>query len=529
MFLSYYGFREQPFGVTPDPRYLYQSAVHREALASLVYGIETELGFTSLIAEPGMGKTTLLYYLLSRYRANARTAFVFETQCNSRELLQHVFAELEISANTNDPVILRNRFKEFLVMQARARKRVLIIFDEAQNLSNQVLETVRLLSNFETSQAKLLHILLTGQPQLADKLARPELQQLRQRIAMFTRLAPFTLADTKAYIEHRLATAGYSGPALFTADAYELITAETRGIPREINRICFNALSLGCALQKKILDVQVLREVTLDLQVRADLRRFAASPTRQPAPGAAPVEAEGEDSQAWRFAPVPRLGESSVAQARNPEARAHVAEPLPPEARRELATEVPPIATREAAIAENSTDAVVRSYPPRRQFNVVPEGTANATAASAPRAVTSEIGNHDRVKTQTYGPSPLKRAAGVEPVMRSGAVAAPAAGRNMAGPARSAAASLASRAVAVAPRDNFPKSAPGAAVQGKWTGQPARVRRSSSPGLGGMPASTRFSLTQLAALGVLCPSLLGLLIYLAAHYGWLAQALFFDR
>jgi general secretion pathway protein A len=523
MFLSYYGLREQPFGVTPDPRYLYQSAVHREALASLVYGIETELGFTSLIAEPGMGKTTLLYYLLSRYRANARTAFVFETQCNSRELLQHVFAEFEISTNTNDQVILRNRFKEFLVMQARARKRVLIIFDEAQNLSNQVLETVRLLSNFETSQAKLLHILLTGQPQLADKLARPELQQLRQRIAMFTRLAPFTLADTKAYIEHRLATAGYSGPALFTPDGYELITAETRGIPREINRMCFNALSLGCALQKKILDAQVLREVTLDLQVNSDLRRFAASPTRQPAPGVAPVKAAGEDSQAWRYAPAPQLGESRVAQAHNPQAQAQAMEPLPSEARRESVAEVPPIATREAVVAERSIGTESRSYSPRREFEFVPEKTGNTVFASTPQAVTSEIESHDRLRIQAYGPGPLRRVAAVEPVTRGGAVAPPAAA-----PARSPAVNVASRGVGVAPSNHAPKSATAPAVQGKRTGQPARVRR-SSPGLGSMPASTRFSLAQLAALGVLCPSLLGLLIYLAAHFGWLAQALFFDR
>jgi general secretion pathway protein A len=524
MFLSYYGLRDQPFGVTPDPRYLYQSAAHREALASLVYGIETELGFTSLIAEPGMGKTTLLYYLLSRYRANARTAFVFETQCNSRELLQHVFAELEIRANTNDQVILRNRFKEFLVMQARARKRVLIIFDEAQNLNYQVLETVRLLSNFETSQAKLLHILLTGQPQLAAKLARPELQQLRQRIAMFTRLAPFTLTDTKAYIEHRLAIAGYSGPALFTADAYELIAAETRGVPREINRMCFNALSLGCALQKKVLDAQVLREVTLDLEVRSDLRRSAASPTRQPAPGAAPVKAEGEDSQAWRFAPAPHPGESRIAQAPNPEAQAHAVEPLPSEARRESTAQVPPTATREAAVAERFIDTGSKSCPPRRQFDFVAEKTGNTFFASTPQAVTSEMESHDRLRIQTYGLAPVNRLTVVEPMTRGGAVAMPAAA-----PARSPSVNSASRGVEGTPRNNAPKSAPAAAVHGKWTGQPARVRRSSPPGLGGMPASTRFSLAQLAALGVLCPSLLGLLIYLAAHYGWLAQALFFDR
>jgi general secretion pathway protein A len=270
MFLTYYGLREQPFGVTPDPRYLYQGLVHRETLASLVYGIESGLGFTSLIAEPGMGKTTLLYYLLSRYRDKARTAFLFETQCNSRELLQNLFSDLELDVDTTDQALLRSRFKAFLIAQARARRRVLVIIDEAQNLSNQALETVRLLSNFETSQAKLLHIILAGQPQLANKLARPDLKQLRQRIAMFTRLMPFSAQDTKAYIEHRLQVAGYHGAALFNAEACEFIAAETGGIPREINRLCFSALSLGCALESKLLDAQVVREASQDLQLLTD-------------------------------------------------------------------------------------------------------------------------------------------------------------------------------------------------------------------------------------------------------------------
>jgi type II secretory pathway predicted ATPase ExeA len=267
MFLNCYGLREQPFGVTPDPRYLFQTAVHREALASLIYGIESQMGFTSLIAQPGMGKTTLLYCLLKRYRETARTAFVFETQCSSRELLQHVFAELEIDVGSLDLVTAHGRFKEFLIAQARARRQVLLIFDEAQNLGNPVLETIRLLSNFETSQGKLLHIVLAGQPPLANKLACPELRQLQQRISIFARLKPFSSQDTQAYIEHRLKVAGYTGPPLFTPEAYQLLAAGSHGIPREINRMCFAALSLGCALKRQILDANIVREVGADLEL----------------------------------------------------------------------------------------------------------------------------------------------------------------------------------------------------------------------------------------------------------------------
>jgi type II secretory pathway predicted ATPase ExeA len=330
MFLTYYGLREQPFGVTPDPRYLYQSLVHRETLASLVYGIESDLGFTSLIAEPGMGKTTLLYYLLSRYRDKARTAFLFETQCNSRELLQNLFSDLELDADTIDQVLLRSRFKTFLIAQARARRRVLVIIDEAQNLSNPALETVRLLSNFETSQAKLLHIILAGQPQLANKLARPELKQLRQRIAMFTRLTPFSAQDTKAYIEHRLQVAGYRGGALFTAEACEFITAETGGIPREINRLCFSALSLGCALESKLLDAQLVREASKDLQLLTDGTPDGEEADNESAGGDDDANRVNEDAapRQSRAERIEVLGEDSVSsRLAGPEAGAILSQP----------------------------------------------------------------------------------------------------------------------------------------------------------------------------------------------------------
>src|SRR5512146_424798 len=132
MFLKYYNLREQPFGVTPNPRYLYQSSSHREALASLIYGIESDTGFAALIAEPGMGKTTLLFYLLERFRQAARTALIFQTQCNSRELLRYLLAELDEPIEEQDPVLLHERFKNLLVRESRAGRRVLVVIDEAQ-------------------------------------------------------------------------------------------------------------------------------------------------------------------------------------------------------------------------------------------------------------------------------------------------------------------------------------------------------------------------------------------------------------
>ena len=167
MFLNYYGLREQPFGVTPDPRFLYLSPAHREALASLVYGIESGLGFLALIATPGMGKTTLLFHLLEKFRTSARTAFLFPTQCNSREFMRFLLAELGYGSDDQDFVRMHEEFNKRLLQEARAGNRFIVVIDEAQNLEPSVLETVRLLSDFETPRAKLMHIILAGQPELS--------------------------------------------------------------------------------------------------------------------------------------------------------------------------------------------------------------------------------------------------------------------------------------------------------------------------------------------------------------------------
>ena len=267
MFLEYYGLREQPFGVTPNPRYLYHSAMHREALASLIYGIESDLGFAALIANPGMGKTTLLFYLLEKFRNTARTALIFQTLCTPVELLRYLANELEIKTKETDAVSLNEQIKDVLVREARAKRRVIVIIDEAQNLDESVLETVRLLSDFETQNTKLMHIILAGQLQLAEKLARPGMAQLLQRVSMLNRLTALSAEETKNYIEYRLGVAGYRGAAIFTPEAFRRIAEMSGGVPRKINRICFNALSLGCAMGQKCVDAAVIGEVGNDLDI----------------------------------------------------------------------------------------------------------------------------------------------------------------------------------------------------------------------------------------------------------------------
>ena len=277
MFLSFYNLREQPFGTTPNPRFLYPSAVHREALASLIYGIESNLGFAALIAEPGMGKTTLLFHVLNRLKNSARTAFLFETQCNSQSLLRYLLAELRVPTTDPDPVVLHEKFKQVLYEESRMGRRVIVIIDEAQNLDLKVLETVRLLSDFETPEAKLLHIILVGQPQLAKQLGCPKMSQLLQRIPMMNFLRPLDPGEVTDYVNHRLRVAGYSGPQLFTTSALERIAELSNGVPRKINRICFNALSLGCALATKQIDRSLIDEVGADLDLGVLLKNVKAS------------------------------------------------------------------------------------------------------------------------------------------------------------------------------------------------------------------------------------------------------------
>jgi general secretion pathway protein A len=267
MFLNFYRLREQPFGVTPDPRFLYFSAAHREALASLFYGIETGRGFLSLVAEPGMGKTTLLFQLLKRWKGYVHSAFLFQTQCDSRELLRYLMEDLGLDSQDRDIVRMHSDLNDFLFRETKAGKRVVLFIDEAQNLSDAVLETVRLLSDFEAPDRKLLQIVLAGQPELEQRLMRPGLTQLGQRIAVRARLDSLPPAEVVRYMNHRLHVAGYPGTQLFTPEASATVAEYSRGIPRLINHLCFNSLSLGCATRSKQIDVQIVREAAGDLSL----------------------------------------------------------------------------------------------------------------------------------------------------------------------------------------------------------------------------------------------------------------------
>ena len=306
MFFEYYQLRDQPFGVTPDPRFLYFGSTHREALASLLYSIEAKRGFSAMVAEPGMGKTTLLFRLLEMLRGSSRTAFLFQNEGDSRDLLRSVLNDLGIPTQGRDLATMHEDLNSALLEEMRAGRQVVVVLDEAQNLDEKTLESVRLLSNFETATQKLMHIVLAGQPALGEKLAGDSLKQLRQRVSTIIRLDPFNSDETNQYIDWRLRAAGYEGPQLFSSSALAIIARASKGIPRDINSICFQALSIGFAVKAKVIGSEIVREVASELYParKSSYRVSPQTPEVQPVSEIPPLPAPAISVwDSWAYAP----------------------------------------------------------------------------------------------------------------------------------------------------------------------------------------------------------------------------------
>ncbi len=275
MLSRYFGFQIEPFGAAPDPHSLFESNTHREALASLKYGFHTNRGFTAMIAQPGMGKTTLLFRFLDEIRTSARTVFLFDTQCKPRELIGEILLDLGIAPRHNRAE-MHEQLKGVLTAEARAGRKFVMVIDEAQNLTYEALEMVRLLTNFETRQGKLIQVVLSGQPGLSKILMKASLEQLRQRISTFCRVESFSNREVIEYIEHHISRSSYTGAPLFTSEALTLIAETSRGIPRNINNLCFNALSLCCALRRKQVDAGMISEAIADQQLISSSKETTA-------------------------------------------------------------------------------------------------------------------------------------------------------------------------------------------------------------------------------------------------------------
>ena len=262
---EYFGFLESPFSVTPNSRFFYTNDLYQEAFANLRYGIEWRKGLVVMTGEVGTGKTTLLGKMMRSLESTTRPIFLSYGDLTYTELLQIISRELGLACNGQERLATVERLREYLIAQYRASHIVALLIDEAQNLSDEMFESIRFLSNFETESDKLLQIVLTGQPELETRLAQPSLRHLKQRVVLHCRLAPLKKDEVGRYIDFRLQEAGYAGEDLFNREAVGQIALYSGGIPRLINIVCDNALLLAFAGSKKQVSAQMVQEVARDL------------------------------------------------------------------------------------------------------------------------------------------------------------------------------------------------------------------------------------------------------------------------
>ena len=278
MYLDHYGLVRLPFEMTPDPSMLYLGEAHREGLATLVYAVQAGKGFCVLTGEVGTGKTTLLHALLSQLEGNTASAFIFNPQLEALDFFRLVFDEYGIDARCESKSDFLLALNHFLIERLSRGDKTLLIIDEAQVLPPEMLEEVRLLSNLETPTAKLLQIILVGQPELSDVLARPELRQLRQRVVLRHHLRPFNEKELEDYVDQRLSLAGYTGPGIFKNGARKELFRVTGGVPRLANVVCDGALLGGYARGLTSLGADMIEEVARDLQLTGEDGEFSAPP-----------------------------------------------------------------------------------------------------------------------------------------------------------------------------------------------------------------------------------------------------------
>lgn len=276
MYCSFFGFREKPFTITPNPRFIFLSKNHKDAFAHLLYGIDNHAGFIELSGEVGTGKTTALRTLLYQLDTDSyRTALIFNPYLSALELLQNINYEYGIPCNDQSSAPLLHSLNQFLLEQNAAGRTVVLVIDEAQNLETKVLEQIRLISNLETEKDKLIQIVLAGQPELREKLKKPELRQLNQRITVRYHLCPMDFDDTVEYIEHRLEVAAGRNVEIFSTGALKRVFRCTAGLPRLINAVCDRALLIAYTKEKREVTARMVDEAFRDVRKQESRARLS--------------------------------------------------------------------------------------------------------------------------------------------------------------------------------------------------------------------------------------------------------------
>lgn len=263
MYEAFFGLKEKPFGIVPNPDYLYFSPRHKEALTFLEYGLMDNVGAVLLTGEIGIGKTTLVRYVINNFCTDIITSVIYNTNLSPEQLIETILQSLQLPVDKGSKANNSERLNEFLLDQLKQNKRVLLTIDEAQNLPPATLEEVRMLSNLQTDSQMLLQVLLVGQPEFRARIQQPELSQLAQRIAVNFHLEALEQAESLAYIEHRLSIAGRED-SLFTNEALVQIYQASKGIPRNINLICDSALVYGFGYEMQTIGTEVIDQVLAD-------------------------------------------------------------------------------------------------------------------------------------------------------------------------------------------------------------------------------------------------------------------------
>jgi putative secretion ATPase (PEP-CTERM system associated) len=385
MYERFYRLRERPFALTPDPDYLYPSRVHREALSYLRYGIESHAGFVVITGAIGSGKTTLLQTMLRSLDSHTTVARVMNTLLDPHELVESAMIDLGLDpAGRSKPAMLK-QFGDFLVNERMAGRMVLLVIDEAQNLTLPALEEIRMLSNLETEKSKLLQIVLVGQPDLRDKLGRPELEQLRQRITVSYHLDPLDAEETAHYINHRLARASIGAPMEFGRDVTDRVHARSGGLPRLINVIADATLVYGYGEERSEIDATLVDEVIADLDATGVLG--------PPSSAARPVPVVPSDAVPHTAAATVSTGaavHTAVDQARAKELA---------ERERLLSQREQEMAARERELAEQRR-VLAEQY---RILKMRPAETAAKTTAAWPPAAAAAPAHRPAAQSAAFG------------------------------------------------------------------------------------------------------------------------------